>query len=288
MMRGISAARRLASAAAATSPGAGEALPAHAVRLDDGARRFTLLPLLHGRLHGHGSGEEVAQVVRDRAPRQVFVELCAARYAEVLATAVAGAPPRPPPRADILGNIHSGLLTHELAPVLRAAREVGAAVIPVDRPRAAVRSRVAQVLWHPRLLQGLLRYGAECLRRRDAAVLPSDAEALRAELENSCQPAYKVLVEERCSCMAHQVRSAAVPGADALLVCGAPHIAAMAAALRNPSPPSADEIARMARRSVPIWPIYALGYIGVPAAITGYAVVCAWESFGVAIEGAED
>ena len=31
---------------------------------------------------------------------------------------------RPPPRADILGNIHSGLLTHELAPVLRAAREV--------------------------------------------------------------------------------------------------------------------------------------------------------------------
>lgn len=227
-------------------------------------------------------------MVRTRAPRQVFVELCAARYGEVLMTAMTGMPARPPPRVDILSNIHGGLLAHELAPVLRAAREVGAAVVPVDRPRAAIRSRVAQTLWHPRLLQGLLRYGALCLRRRDGAVLPADGEALRAELESSCPAAYRVLVEERCSCMAHQVRMAAVPSGDAVLVCGAPQISALASALRNPAPPSADEIARLAARGVPIWPLYVLGYIVVPTAITGYALACAWESFGVTVEAAED
>lgn len=52
---------------------------------------------------------------------------------------------------DLLGNIHSGLLGHELSVVLQAAREVGAAVVPVDRPGKAIRSRVGQLLWHPRL-----------------------------------------------------------------------------------------------------------------------------------------
>ncbi|CAE8710171.1 unnamed protein product, partial [Polarella glacialis] len=87
--------------------------------------KLTIFPVLHGRLSGPGSGEEAAHAIRALAPRQVLVELCAARFGQVLASALLGLPLRPPSRLDILGNIHGGLLQHELAPVLKAARDVG-------------------------------------------------------------------------------------------------------------------------------------------------------------------
>eukprot|EP00928_Gymnodinium_smaydae_P024999 TRINITY_DN20058_c0_g1_i2.p1 TRINITY_DN20058_c0_g1~~TRINITY_DN20058_c0_g1_i2.p1 ORF type:complete len:254 (-),score=26.46 TRINITY_DN20058_c0_g1_i2:137-835(-) len=167
-------------------------------------RELLVLPVLHGRVGGPGGGVEAANVIRARAPRQVLVELCARRYADALGSAVLNLRADPPPRLDILANIHGGLLKHELVPVLAAAREVGAAVVPIDRPGSATRSRAAQRLWHPKLLQGLLRYGAHSLRRRAAAALPGEAEALRAELERCCPAAHEVLVSERCSYMAHQ------------------------------------------------------------------------------------
>ncbi|CAK0805106.1 unnamed protein product [Prorocentrum cordatum] len=159
------------------APAGAAALPPHAVRLEGPwGRRLLLLPVLHGRLAGPGqSAEEAARAIRALAPRQVLVELCARRYAEAQACAVLGLPPRPPPRLDILGNIDGGLLGHEMAPVLAAAREVGAAVTPVDRPRAATRGRVAHRLWHPRLLQGLLNYGGLSMRLRRGGA-PVDSE----------------------------------------------------------------------------------------------------------------
>merc|ERR1712070_1245771 len=123
-----------------------------------------------------------------------------------------------------------GLLSHELVDVLRAAREVGAAVVPIDRPRTATRNRVATRLWHPRLLQGLFRYGSHSLRRRELASL-GEVEALRRELETLCFPAYEVLLQERCTYMAQQVRAATAPGAEAIIICGALHCAALGLAL---------------------------------------------------------
>lgn len=242
-------------------------------------QRLAVLPLLHGRLQGPGGGAEAANAVRALAPRQVFVELCSARYAEALASAVLGLPSGPPPRADVLGNIHGGLLTHELVPVLKAAREVGAAVIPVDRPRAATRSRVAQRLWHPKFIQGLLRYGGHSLRQRSLADLTTGAEALRRELESSCPAAHEVLVNERCAFMAHQVRASAVPRAEALVVCSALHCAAVAQALRRaPAPGAADACARLARRGVPVWPLFVVVYVLVPGVVTYYAAAWALDS----------
>merc|ERR1719401_2895802 len=196
--------------------------------------------------------KQAAQAIRATAPRQVLVELCAARYGQVLMTAVAGLPPRPPPRVDLLGHIHGGLLGHELSLVLKAARDVGAAVVPIDRPGTAIRSRIGQILWHPRLLQGLLRYGSYSLLKRSAARLPQDGEAFRRELESHCPAAHRVFVEERSACMATQIRAAAAPGADAVVVCGAPHCGALAEALRRPPREgAADDLARTARRFVP-------------------------------------
>jgi len=238
-----------------------------------------LLPLLHGRLQGPGGGAEIARAVRARAPRQVFVELCSARYAEALASAVLGLPAGPPPRVDVLGNIHGGLLAHELVPVLQAAREVGAAVIPVDRPRAATRSRMAQRLWHPKFIQGLLRYGSHSLQQRGVADPQAGAEALRKELESCCPAAHEVLVNERSAFMAQQVRTVAIPRTEAMVVCSALHCAALATALRRaPLPDAADALARLARRGVPTWPLFVVVYGVVPVSLTCYAAAWAWGS----------
>jgi len=257
-------------------------LPTHAVEVEAaGQRKVVLLPVLQGRVDGSGgSGAEAAAAIRAQKPQQVLVELCTSRYGEVLMDTVLGLPPRPPTRLDILGNIHGGLLGHELSPVLGAAREVGAAVTPVDRPRAALRSRVAHGLWHPRLVQGLLRFGAHSLRKRALAKLPVDAEALRKELESNCGAAHEVLVEERATCMAAQIRAAAMPRTQVMVVCGALHCHALAEALRRaPTDGAADEMARLGRRFVPLWPLYAIAYVIIPAAVTGYAFSCAWDSF---------
>lgn len=262
----------------------GAEVPGYAVQLEGvaGTRLLTILPVLQGRPGGAqgGTGEAAAAAIRAQRPRQVLVELCSKRYGDTLACAVLGLPLRPPPRVDFLGNIHGGLLAHELVPVLRAAREVGAAVVPIDRSVAATRSRVAQRLWHPKLLQGLLRYGATSLRIRASAAVPRDAEPLRKELEKSCPAAHQVLVEERCRYMAHVVRSAATPGADVVLVCGALHAAGVAEALRRrPAPQEADEVARICMRSAPLWPFYVILYGVLPVGIVFYAAFGAWTSF---------
>lgn len=256
-----------------------QALPPHAVRLEDGDWRFTLLPLLHGRIEGSGgSATEAAAAIRVAAPRQVLVELCASRYAKALMSAVEGVPAPPPPRLDLLGNVHGGLLGHEFAPILEAARDVGAAIVPVDRSQATLRSRIGQGLWHPRLLQGLIHYGHHSLVRQDVAKL-SDAESLRQELENLCPAAHKVLVEERSICLAQQIRTAAVQKDEVFVVCGAPHFANVVEALKKPPREGgADELSRLARRYVPVWPLYGFGYVVVPVAFAAYAVKNLWET----------
>merc|ERR1712083_1097865 len=93
--------------------------------------------------------------------------------------------------------------------------------------------RMAQRLWHPKLLQGLLRYGGLSVRRREVATLPDDADVLGRELERACPAAYQVLVDERCSYMVQQVRATAVPGAHVVLICGALHSTAIAEALKR-------------------------------------------------------
>eukprot|EP00401_Gymnodinium_catenatum_P007335 CAMPEP_0117543688 /NCGR_PEP_ID=MMETSP0784-20121206/45188_1 /TAXON_ID=39447 /ORGANISM="" /LENGTH=307 /DNA_ID=CAMNT_0005340471 /DNA_START=1 /DNA_END=924 /DNA_ORIENTATION=+ len=261
---------------------AGRAVHTHALELDGAGaatwRQLTVLPVLTGRVDGPAGGLAAAEAVRKATPRQVLVELCASRYAEALGSALLGLPTGPPPRLDILGNIHGGLLMHELVPVLLAAREVGAAVVPIDRPRSATRSRVAQRLWHPRLIQGLLRYGGHSLCQRETMVLPGDAYALDRELERHCPAAHEVLVDERCRYMAHQVRAAAAPGADVVLVCGALHYASVAEALRR-SPPKDFDFIGLARRTVPVWPLYVATYVIIPGALACYVVVGAWMSF---------
>jgi len=185
-------------------------------------------------------------------------------------SAVTGLPPQPPSRLDILGTIHGGLLGHEFAAVLKAARDVGAAVVPVDRPQAAIRSRIGQILWHPRMLQGLLHFGQSSVNRRSTAK-PEDGEALRKELEEACPPAHRVLVEERSTCMAQQIRTVAVPNEEVFVVCGVPQLGALTQALsRPPQQGGADELARLAKRFVPVWPLYALGYVVIPGGLMLY------------------
>jgi len=254
-------------------------IPGAAVSLEGGPwKRLTLLPLLHGRFEGPGSGAEAAEVIRQCTPRQVLVELCSTRYAEVLAGAIVKLPRQSPLRLDILGNIHGGLLGHEMAPVLLAAREVGAAVVPVDRSRAATRSRVAHRLWHPKLLQGLLRYGSESIRHRYMTALPGNGEDLRRRLETGCPAAYQVLIDERCHYMAHQVRAVVVPDAEVVVVCGALHTAALAQALQRP-PKTPIDLAQLAARFLPVWPFFLIAYVVVPGMVACYGVTCAWASY---------
>lgn len=262
-----------------------QGLPSHALRVtgefggDPRTRKYTLLPLLQGRLKGPGGASEIAQAIRDSAPRQVLIELCARRYAEVLECAVTGVPCAPPPRVDILGNVHGGLLAHELVPIIQAAREVGAAIVPVDRAKAATRSRVAQYLWQPKLMQGLLSYGATSLKQRNS-VLPFGAEALRFDLLKTCPAAHEVLIQERCMYMAHQVRSVGIPEAEVMIVCSALHLTAVADALqRSPKADAADQFLSVARRGVPIWPILVVIYVVAPGALLWYFASWAWDSF---------
>lgn len=224
---------------------------------------------MQGRVRGPGGTLEAADAIRATSPRQVLVELCTQRYADVLACALLGLPTKPPPRVDILSNIHGGLLAHEFVPVLQAARAVGAAVVPVDRSQRATRSRVAQLLWHPRLVSGLLGYGAASLRWQVAALPIDDAEMMREELKRVCPPAYNVLVDERCSFMAHQVEVVAIPGAHTVFVCGALHSEATARLLRAGVAKDAD-LAALAKRSVPVWPFYTLAYVVIPGAFAAY------------------
>jgi len=236
---------------------------------------ITVLPLLHGRLEGPGGASEAAAAIRIGNPRQVMVELCAARYAEVLKSVVCGPPLDPPLRVDILSSVHGGLMGREFGPVLHAAREVGAAVIPVDRTRAATRSRVAQRLWHPRAFKGLLEYGARSVLQQGNVTVES-AEVLRSDLRSSCPPAYDVLIDERCSYMAHQARAAVEPGTTAVLVCGALHHASLSAALSSSRLQTID-LSELAQRGVPIWPIYALWYGLLPTALAYMVVKSFWD-----------
>lgn len=256
-----------------------QVLPPHAVRLETANCWFTLFPLLHGRVDGPGgSAAEIAAAIRDAAPRQVLVELCGARYQKALMSAVEGVPAQPPTRLDLLGNVHGGLLGHEFAPILKAAREVGAAIVPVDRSQATLRSRIGQELWHPRLLQGLLHYGHHSLLRQGIAKL-SDAESLRQELENLCPAAHKVLVEERSICLVQQIRTAAVPQEEVFVVCGAPHFASVVETLKKPPRHGgADELSRLARRYVPVWPLYGFGYVALPVGFAIFSLKSLWET----------
>eukprot|EP00434_Breviolum_minutum_P016956 symbB.v1.2.014959.t1/scaffold1058.1/size194011/6 len=249
-------------------------------------RELTTLPILHGQRTGPGSGEEAAEVIRQLRPRQVMVELCQRRYGQVLSSMMMGLPMGPPSKLDILGNIHGGLLQHEFCPVLGAARAVGAAVLPIDRSQAATRSRVAHRLWHPRLLQGLLSFASYSLRRqRDAAsmAIPSDAEDLRKQLEQLCPAAHDVLIEERSFYLAQQVSASALQD-DLVVVCSAPICAHFVTRLQqvlemeNPEAAS-QKLLLLAKRSVPVWPLYLFAYGIVPSGITAYALLCAWESF---------
>ncbi|CAJ1344545.1 unnamed protein product [Effrenium voratum] len=252
-----------------------------------GRARLTVLPLLHGRFAGRGGSEEAAEAIVKLAPRQVLVELCQRRYGQVLSSMLLGVPLRPPSKLDLLGNIHGGLLQHELAPILKAARAVGAGVLPIDRPQAATRSRVAHRLWHPKLLQGLLAFAGYSLRRqRDASslALPQDGQELRRELERLCPAAHEVLIEERGFYLAQQVR--AFGRGDVAVVCGAPLCEHLVNSLRQAEVPAAqdpqagaEKMLKLAKRGVPVWPLYLFAYGIVPAGLTGYALVCAWESF---------
>jgi pheromone shutdown protein TraB len=274
----------LTGTSASSASSSSQAEPATALKAAPW-ERLTILPVLHG-LHGKHGAEDVAEAIRARAPRQVFVELCTKRYSEVLSSAVLGFPARPPPRVDILGNIHGGLLGFELIPVLKAAREVGAAVVPVDRARAATRNRVGQKLLSPRFMQGLLRYGIYSLQRRRTARF-ADSETLRHEFRASCPGAYEVLVAERSSYMAHQLRAAAVPGADIFLACSVLHTAEIVQALRRePQLPSSAGVAttepdllELGRRGMPVWPVLMVGYIVIPSMVGLYIASAFWSRF---------
>mmetsp|Transcript_43164 Transcript_43164/g.122061 ORF Transcript_43164/g.122061 Transcript_43164/m.122061 type:complete len:135 (-) Transcript_43164:25-429(-) len=110
--------------------------------------------------------------------------------------------------------------------------------------------------------------------------MPKDGQALCRELEESCSAAHRVLVEERSTCMAQQIRTAAVPRAEVFVICGAPNFASLVVALqRPPREGGADELARLARRFVPVWPLYVLGYVVVPGALAAYVLGSVWESF---------
>lgn len=272
-------------------------LPAQALRLEvagpyrENRLKLVFLPVLHGRLHGPGSGEEAAEAIRALRPQQVLVELCPRRYGEVLAMALLGLPARPPSKLDILGNVHGGLLQHELVPVLKAARAAGASVVPVDRPRTATRSRIAQRLWHPKLIQGLLNFGGYSLRRqRDLSMqaVPGDADELRRELERQCPAAHDVLIDERGFYLAHQVSCSALPGVEAVVVCSAPlceHLVSELQRMRSAESPQAgaNQLLRLARRGVPVWPLYVFAYAIVPVGLVLYAGSSAWESLAPAL-----
>lgn len=240
-------------------------------------RRLTIYPVLHGRLGGAGGTVEIAQAIQASSPRQVLVELCTSRYSEVLASAILDLPAKSPPRIDILRNVHGGLLSHELVPVLRAARQVGAAVVPVDRASLSTRNRIAQLLLNPSFIKGLLRFGTYSLQRR-ATALPEDAEAIRSEFQAMCPGAHEVLVSERCRYMAHQVQASAASGADVIVVCGALHCSTLAQVLRQGSGSVAADVrlADLARRGMPVWPVLALGYLGLPALVVSYVASAAW------------
>ncbi|CAE7381345.1 unnamed protein product, partial [Symbiodinium pilosum] len=244
----------------------------------------------HGRLSGPGSGEEAAMAITAMAPRQVMVELCQRRYGRVLTSLLMGLPLRPPSKLDLLGNVHGGLLQHELAPILEAARKVGAAVLPIDRPQSAIRSRVAHRLWHPKLLQGLLSFAGFSLRKqRDALspALPYDADEIRRELERCCPAAHDVLIDERSMYLAQQVAVSSVPDVDVAVVCSAPVSAHLASALRRvPDMQKAEDpqagatmLLKLAKRGVPVWPLYLFAYGLVPAGLAIFAGVCFWDSF---------
>jgi len=73
--------------------------------------------------------------------------------------------------------------------------------------------------------------------------------------------------------MAHQVRTIADPSAGAVVVCSALHCTNLAAVLRSaPSPDSANTMARLAHRGVPVWPLFLMAYVIVPAALTSYLI----------------
>ncbi|CAE7461735.1 unnamed protein product [Symbiodinium natans] len=270
-------------------------LPKQAIRLevlaaDQSRLTLTILPILHGRLSGPGGGEEAAQAISAMAPRQVMVELCQLRYGQLLTSMRMGLPLRPPSKLDLLGNVHGGLLQHELAPILEAARKVGSAVLPIDRPQKATRSRVAHRLWHPKLLQGLLSFAGYSLQRqRDhlSPALPLDAEEIRRELERCCPVAHDVLIDERSFYLAQQVAVCSVPDADVAIVCSAPMSEHLVTALRRvpdmckPEDPQAGatKLLKLAKRGVPVWPLYAFAYGLVPAGLTVYAGACFWDSF---------
>ncbi|CAE7941074.1 unnamed protein product [Symbiodinium necroappetens] len=248
------------------------------------------LVIRHGRLTGPGSGEEAAQAISALAPRQVMVELCQRRYGQVMTSLQLGLPMRPPSKLDLLGNVHGGLLQHELAPILQAARSVGAAILPIDRPQSATRSRVAHRLWHPKLLQGLLSFAGYSLRKqRDSLspALPYDAEEIRRELERCCPVAHDVLIDERSFYLAQQVAVSSVPDTDVAVVCSAPMSTYLVSALRqvpdmqkSKDPQAgATRLLKLAKRGVPVWPLYAFAYGVVPAGLTAFAAVCFWDAF---------
>ena len=189
-----------------------------------------------------------------------------------------------------LRKVHGGLLQHELAPILEAARKVGAAVLPIDRPQSAIRSRVAHRLWHPKLLQGLLSFAGFSLRKqRDALspALPYDADEIRRELERCCPAAHDVLIDERSMYLAQQVAVSSVPDVDVAVVCSAPVSAHLASALRRvPDMQKAEDpqagatmLLKLAKRGVPVWPLYLFAYGLVPAGLAIFAGVCFWDSF---------
>jgi len=130
------------------------------------------------------------------------------------------------------------------------------------------------------LIQGLFKYGVYSLQQRDLAQ-PRDGPSLAQEFENSCDPAFRVLVEERVRYMAHQVRTTAVPGASVFVVCSALHCDGIAETLQPRAGMTMQEIdlARLAVRSVPVWPLFAFGYVIMPLGLAGYVACSAWESF---------
>ncbi|CAE7296620.1 unnamed protein product [Symbiodinium sp. CCMP2592] len=244
----------------------------------------------HGRLTGPGSGEEAAQAISALAPRQVMVELCQRRYGQVMTSLQMGLPMRPPSKLDLLGNVHGGLLQHELAPILQAARSVGAAILPIDRPQSATRSRVAHRLWHPKLLQGLLSFAGYSLRKQRDSLSPAqpyDAEEIRRELERCCPVAHDVLIDERSFYLAQQVAVSSVPDTDVAVVCSAPMSTYLVSALRQvpdlqkakDPQAGATRLLKLAKRGVPVWPLYAFAYGLVPAGLTAFAAVCFWDAF---------
>ncbi|CAE8679433.1 unnamed protein product, partial [Polarella glacialis] len=80
------------------------------------------------------------------------------------------------------------------------------------------------------------------------------------------------------------ISSTSVPGADVVIVCGAPICAHLVNALqRAPSSKEspeagADKLARLAKRGVPVWPLYVFAYGLVPSVMALYALLCVWQS----------